>query len=96
MLHLEAIMTKEDMEFLGKINEFAEKELGDIDPQKTHVSEQLEKLRPIMQQLAMEYKMPVEDVFIKYMDLASEANAAADAEFRSKYGEDDVLDLPIS
>ena len=49
-----------------------------------------------MQKLAMEYQMPVEDVFIKYMDLASEANASADAEFRSKYGEDDVLDFPLN
>ncbi|MCR5672353.1 MAG: hypothetical protein K6F87_01390 [Lachnospiraceae bacterium] len=89
-------MTAEDAVFLQKINDFAEKELKDIDPQKTHVSMQLEKLRPIMQQLAMEYKMPVEDVFIKYMDLASEANVAADAEFRSKYGEDDILDLPVN
>ena len=88
-------MTAEDMEFLGKINDYAEKVLGDIDPQKTHVSEQLEKLRPIMQNLAMEYKMDVEDVFIKYMDLASEAKAMADAQFRAKYGEDDTLDLPI-
>ena len=88
-------MTAEDMVFLGKINEFAEKVMGDIDPQKTHVSEQLEKLRPIMQELAMEYKMSVEDVFIKYMDLASEANVTADAEFRDKYGEDDVMDLKI-
>ena len=88
-------MTAEDMEFLGKINEFAEKELGDIDPQNTHVSEQLEKLRPIMQKLAMEYKMSVEDVFIRYMDLASEANVAADAAFRDKYGEDDTLDIPV-
>ena len=89
-------MTAEDAVFLQKINEFAEKELKDIDPQKTHVSEQLEKLRPIMQKLAMEYKMPVDEVFIRYMDLASEANVAADAEFRSKYGDDDVLDLPIN
>ena len=88
-------MTAEDMEFLGKINEFAEKELGDIDPQKTHVSEQLEKLRPIMQKLAMEHGMPVEDVFIKYMDLASEANVTADKEFRAKYGEDDVVDFTL-
>lgn len=89
-------MTAEDMVFLGKINEYAEKVMGDIDPQKTHVSEQLEKLRPIMQELAMEYKMSVEDVFIKYMDLASEANVTADAEFRDKYGEDDVMDIKIN
>ena len=88
-------MTAEDAIFLEKINKFAEKVLGDIDPQKTHVSEQLEKLRPIMQQIAMEYKMDVEDVFIKYMDLASEANVTADAEYRAKYGEDDVLNIPV-
>ena len=88
-------MTAEDIVFLGKINEYAEKVLGDIDPQKTHVSEQLEKLRPIMQQLAMEYKMDVEDVFIKYMDLASEANVTAEKEFKDKYGDDDVMDLDI-
>ncbi len=89
-------MTAEDMVFLGKINEYAEKVMDDIDPQKTHVSEQLERLRPIMQELAMEYKMSVEDVFIKYMDLASEANVTADAEFRDKYGEDDVMDIKIN
>lgn len=88
-------MTAEDREFLDKINEFAEKVLGDIDPQKTHVSKQLEELRPIMQKLSIEYQMKVEDVFIKYMDLASEAGATAEAEFRQKYGEDDVLDLPV-
>ncbi len=88
-------MSDEDVIFLNRINEYAEKELGDIDPQKTHVSEQLERLRPIMQQLAMEYSMPVEEVFIKYMDLASEANAAADAQFRAEYGDDDVLDIPM-
>lgn len=88
-------MTDQDRIFLDKINKFAEKELGNIDPQKTHVSEQLERLRPIMQQLAMEYAMPVEEVFIKYMDLASEANVAADAQFRAQYGDDDVMDIPI-
>ncbi len=89
------IVTAEDKEFLDKINAYAEKVLGDIDPQKTHVSKQLEELRPIMQTLSIEYGMKVEDVFIKYMDLASEAGASAEAEFREKYGEDDITDLPI-
>ena len=88
-------VTAEDKEFLDKINEYAEKVLGDIDPQKTHVSKQLEELRPIMQKLSIEYGMKVEDVFIKYMDLASEAGVTAEAEFREKYGEDDITDLPI-
>lgn len=86
-------MSLEDLEFLGKINKYAEEVLGDIDPQKVQVSMQLEKLRPIMQQLAMEYQMPVEDVFIKYMDLASEAKVIADKEMKAKYGMDDNTDI---
>lgn len=88
-------MTAKDLEFLGRINKYAEEVLGDIDPQKTLVSVQLEKLRPIMQELAMEMQMSVEDVFIKYMDLASEAKVEAEKEFKTKYGEDDVVDLNI-
>lgn len=88
-------MTDKDLEFLNKINKYAEDVLGDIDPQKTQVSLQLEKLRPIMQKMAMELQMPVEDVFIKYMDLASEAKVAADAEAKEKYGLNDLLDLDI-
>lgn len=86
-------MTAKDIEFLNEINEYAEKVLGDIDPQKTLVSEQLQKLRPVMQDLAMKMNMPVEDVFIKYMDLASEAKVMEEKEFKTKYGEDDVVDL---
>lgn len=88
-------MTAKDIEFLSKINEYAEKVLGDIDPQKTLVSEQLQKLRPIMQELAIKMQMPVEEVFIKYMDLASEAKVIEEKEFKSKYGEDDVVDLNL-
>ena len=81
-------MTPEDVIFLGKINEYAEKVLGDIDPQKTHVSEQLEKLRPIMQELADETGMPLEDVFIKYMDLASEQGVEVENKYREDLGPD--------
>lgn len=88
-------MNAKDFEFLEKINKYAEEVLGEIDPQKTQVSFQLDKLRPIMQQLAMEYQMPVEEVFIKYMDLASEAGVTKEAEFKQKYGLDDVMDIDI-
>ena len=81
-------MSNDDMIFLGKINKYAEEVLGDIDPQKVQISVQLDKLRPIMQQLAMEYSMPVEDVFIKYMDLASEAGVKAQEDFKAKMGPD--------
>lgn len=65
-------MTNEDREFLNTIMEYADKVMPDIDPQKVRISEQIEKLRPVLQELAMKHKMPVEEVFIKYMDLATE------------------------
>ena len=51
------------------------------------MAEQLEKLRPILQKLAMVYKMPVEDVFIKYMDLATEAALEQNRKFEDDYKE---------
>ena len=65
-------MTSEDREFLNTVMEYADKVMPDIDPQKVRVSEQIDKLRPVLQELAMKHKMPVEEVFIKYMDLATE------------------------
>lgn len=65
-------MTNEDREFLNTIMEYADEVMPDIDPQKVRISEQIEKLRPILQQLAMKHQMSVEDTFIKYMDLATE------------------------
>ena len=80
-------MTKEDREFLGQIMAYANEVMGDIDPEKVRVSEQIEKLRPILQKLAMVYKMPVEEVFIKYMDLATEAALEENKKFEDDYRE---------
>ena len=80
-------MTKEDREFLGEITAYADEVMGDIDPEKVRVSEQIEKLRPILQKLAMVYKMPVEEVFIKYMDLATEAALEENKKFEDDYRE---------
>lgn len=90
-------MTNEDREMLERINEFANKELDHIDPQNTRVGYQLQKLRPIMQEIAMERQMPVEDVFIKYMDLASEQSVELQRKFQntvgnmSQYGDINIL-----
>lgn len=70
---MEDIMTEEQRNFINRINAYAEKELGDIDPQKVQVSAQLEKLRPIMEEIAAERNMELTDLFIEYMDLQSEA-----------------------
>lgn len=84
-------MTQEDKEFLEKINAYAKKvnpDSDDEDSEMIHVSEQLENLRPIMQEMAMVYQMKVEDVFIKYMDLQSEAVAEEDRKYKAKMGPD--------
>ena len=81
-------MTTEDREFLNRINKYAEEVLKDIDPQNTHVSLQLEKLRPVMEELSSESGMPIEDVFIRYMDLASEQGVEVEQKYREDLGPD--------
>jgi len=80
-------MTPENLLILQRINAYAEKELADIDPQKTPVSQQLETLKPIMQEIADEKGMDIMDMFILYMDLATEASVIAEKKFQ-----DDIND----
>ncbi len=75
-------MTDEQSKMLDRINKYAEKVLGDIDPQKTRVSVQLDALKPIMKVIADEQGRELTDVFIEYMDLASEASVASDNKMR--------------
>lgn len=77
-------MNMEDSKFLKRIQLYAEDVLGDIDPQKVPVSTQLEKLKPIMDIIAKEENMALQEVFIKYMDLASEFAVSNEKEFQSK------------
>ncbi len=76
-------MTSEHTEILDRINTYAEKVLADIDPQKTQISYQLEALRPIMEEIAKEKGVSTEDIFILYMDLASEVAVKAEEKFQS-------------
>ena len=64
-------MTDENKKIWERISIYAEEVLKDIDPQKTQVSVQLDALRPVMEEIAKEKSMSLEDVFILYMDLAS-------------------------
>ena len=66
-------MTDEQRQILSRINAYAEEVLGDIDPQKVQISVQLEKIKPVMEEIAAEKNIPLEDLFILYMDLATEA-----------------------
>ena len=78
-------MTARDMEILDRINKYAEEKLGNIDPQKTQVSKQLSVLMPIMQELADELGISLEDMFIKYMDLQSEASLVNEMKLRESF-----------
>lgn len=66
-------MTDQDKEFLDRITSYANTVCQDIDPQKTQISIQLERLMPIIKEIADESGQTTEDIFIRYMDLASEA-----------------------
>lgn len=76
------IMTDENRKILERINAYAENVLGEIDPQKIQVSVQLEKLRPVMEEIAAEQGATLEDVFILYMDLQSEASCATNQKLK--------------
>ena len=80
-------MTTEDREFINEIYKYINENLKDMesDPRKNPISEQIKALRPILQELAMKYEIPVEDAFIRYMDLASEAAVERDREYKSKF-----------
>lgn len=80
------IMTEEDKNLLERINEYADRVLKDFDPQKTRVSFQLEKLKPIMEEIAKEKNMTVEEIFIKYMDLASQVTVSRETKFQNTIG----------
>ncbi len=81
-------MTDHEREILNRINKYAETKLGDIDPQKVQVSMQLEKLKPIMELIAKEEGKSVEEIFILYMDIQSEASCASQQKLS-----DDLQDL---
>jgi len=75
-------MTDENRKILERINQYAENVLGEIDPQKVQVSVQLEKLKPVMEEIAAEKGMSLEDMFILYMDIASEASCATNEKLK--------------
>ncbi|MDE7186882.1 MAG: hypothetical protein K2O13_05175, partial [Lachnospiraceae bacterium] len=63
------------------------------DPQKTKISFQLEALKPVMQEIADEKNMAVEDIFILYMDLASEAAVEAESQLQASLDDEEGADF---
>lgn len=86
-------MTTENKKILDRINAYAEEALADIDPQNTRISFQLDALRPVMQEIADEKGMSIEDVFILYMDLASEASVEAENNLQATLDDDEGADF---
>ena len=86
-------MTAEEQKILDIINDYSEKVLADIDPQKTRISFQLEALKPVMEEIAAETGKSVEDIFILYMDLASEAAVEADKKLQATLDDEDGADF---
>ena len=76
---------------LTRINQYAEKVMADIDPQKTPISVQLENLRPIMETSAAEQERALEDIFIEYMDLASEFSVQKANAFKEDFVDFDMV-----
>ena len=86
-------MTAEEQKILDKINAYAETALADIDPQKTRISFQLEALKPVMEEIAKETGKSVEEIFILYMDLASEAGVEADKKLQAALDDEEGADF---
>ncbi|MBP3476684.1 MAG: hypothetical protein J6K48_10245 [Lachnospiraceae bacterium] len=86
-------MTPENKKILDRINTYAEEVLADIDPQKTRISFQLEALKPVMQEIANETGQSLEDVFILYMDLASEASVEAENNLQATLNDEEGADF---
>ncbi len=84
-------LSDDDRDLLTRVSAYSEKVIGDVDPQQMRISEQLEKLKPVMQEIAAERKMTLEDIFIKYMDLASLVLAKKEEKFK-----EDIIDLNIT
>ena len=89
-------MTHENRKILERINTYPYGVMRDIDPQKVQVSVQLDKLRPIMETIAAEMDMSLEDFFILYMDIQSEASCLSDQKLREKLGDlNDGNEFPL-
>lgn len=79
-------MENKEQYIYDEVTKYADTVLDGIDPQKVQISFQLEKLKPKMQELADELGMKIEDIFITYMDKASDASVDKEKKFQSTMG----------
>lgn len=89
------MMEKEEKYIYDKITKYADEVMDGIDPQKVQISFQLEKLKPMMEELAKELNTSVEDIFIRYMDSASSVSVDNERKFQSTMGNMNSYGDPI-
>ena len=76
-------MTKETEDaIIASLNAYADRVLGDIDPQKVKIGAQLAAIRPEMERLAALHHMDITDLFVLYMDRCSEIFALQEADLQ--------------
>lgn len=83
----------DDKDLLNRVSAYSEKVLGEVSPEQVRISEQLDKLKPVMQEIADERKTSLEDIFIQYMDLASLVLAKKDEKFREDMQDFDAAEF---
>ncbi len=88
-------MENEEKYIYDKITAYADEVIAGIDPQKVQISFQLEKLKPMMIELAEELKTTPEDIFIRYMDTASQVSVDNERKFQSTMGNMNSYGDPI-
>lgn len=86
-------LNDDDKALLNRVSAYSEKVLGEVSPEQMRISEQLDKLKPVMQELADERKTTLEDIFIKYMDLASLVLAKKDEKFKEDMQDFDITEF---
>lgn len=74
---------------LDRINEYADKVLEGVDPERTKVSERLAQLRPVMEELAKEYNKSLAEIFVIYMDMNTETAVEEEKDYQRKINEAD-------
>ena len=57
------------------------------------ISQQLEVLKPVMQEIADERGVSLEDIFIRYMDLASVVSAKQNAALKEDLNDAGLMDF---
>ncbi len=72
------------IEIRDRINTYAEEALQDMDLDHTPIGVQLERLKPVMEEIAAETNRSVQEIFIIYMDMNAELNAQAEKEYQSR------------